>query len=279
MSRGEIDGSDQRVPRHAAGGVGQNAYNRADSEGSHTQYGVLQARCLPVVAVSAAAEPDGGIVNALLAFSRTVDRVNNAIGKATIWLILIVVVISAGNAISRYALDWSSNALLEIQWYLFSAIFLLCAGYVLNKNEHIRIDVIAGRLSARTQNWIDVFGIVVFLLPMVVLTMTLSWPVFMNAWTTGETSANPGGLIRWPVRLLMPIGFFLLLLQGLSELVKRIAFLTGRGPNPLDAAKGPSVEEELVEVIRKHQAAPEVVDIVGMNKEMVKDHGREGARK
>lgn len=217
-------------------------------------------------------------MNALLAFSRTVDRINDAIGRATIWLILIVVFISAGNAVSRYALDWSSNALLEIQWYLFSAIFLLCAGYVLNKNEHIRIDVITGRFSARTQNWIDVFGIVVFLLPMVVLTMTLSWPVFMNAWHTGETSANPGGLIRWPVRLLLPIGFFLLLLQGLSELVKRIAFLAGRGPNPLAAAKGPSTEDELAEAIRKHQVAPEVVDVVGMSRDMVKDHGREGTR-
>ena len=131
-------------------------------------------------------------MNALLAFSRTVDRINEAVGKTTIWLILIVVVISAGNAVFRYAFDWSSNGLLEIQWYLFSAVFLLCAGYVLKKNEHIRIDVIAGRLSERAQNWIDVFGIVAFLLPMVVLTMYLSWQVFMNAWVSGETSPNPG---------------------------------------------------------------------------------------
>ncbi len=177
-------------------------------------------------------------MNALLAFSRSVDRLNEVIGKTMTWLILIVVVISAGNAVVRYAFDWSSNGLLEIQWYLFSAIFLLSAGYVLNKNEHIRIDVIAGRLSARSQNWIDVFGILVFLLPMAIMTAYLSWPVFTLAWNSGEVSANPGGLIRWPVRLLMPVGFFLLLLQGLSELVKRIAFLTGRGPNPLDKVKG-----------------------------------------
>jgi TRAP-type mannitol/chloroaromatic compound transport system permease small subunit len=220
----------------------------------------------------------GGIVNALLAFSRGVDRVNEAIGKAATWLILVVVVISAGNAIVRYAIDWSSNGLLEIQWYLFSAVFLLCAAYVLNKNEHIRIDVIAGRLSPRAQNWIDVFGIVVFLLPMVIMTMTLSWPVFMNAWHSGETSANPGGLIRWPVRLLMPVGFFLLLLQGLSELVKRVAFLTGRAPNPLDKVRTKTAEEELAEEIKKHHVSAEVMSAVEANKEMLGQTGK-GERK
>jgi TRAP-type mannitol/chloroaromatic compound transport system permease small subunit len=218
-------------------------------------------------------------VNALLGFSRAVDRLNEAIGKATIWLILIVVVISAGNAVMRFSIDWSSNSLLEIQWYLFSAIFLLCAGYVFNRNEHIRIDVIAGRLSARAQNWIDVFGIIVFMLPMVIMTMVLSWPVFMNAWNTGEMSANPGGLIRWPVRLLMPIGFFLLLLQGLSELVKRLAFLTGNGPNPLDKVKAKSAEEELAEEIRKHHVAAEVVDTVEATKDMLRNGGKEGGPK
>jgi len=167
------------------------------------------------------------------------------------------------------ALRWSSNGLLEIQWYLFSAVFLLCAAYVLYKNEHIRIDVIAGRLSARAQNWIDVFGIVVFLLPMVIITMTLSWPVFMNAWHTGEMSANPGGLIRWPVRLLMPVGFFLLLLQGISELVKRVAFLTGSGPNPLDKVRTKTAEEELAEEIKKHHVSAEVIDAVEANRDML----------
>jgi TRAP-type mannitol/chloroaromatic compound transport system permease small subunit len=208
-------------------------------------------------------------LNALLAFSRGVDRLNEAIGKATTWLILVVVVISAGNAVFRFAFDWSSNGLLEIQWYLFSAVFLLCAGYVLKKNEHIRIDVIAGRLSDRAQNWIDVFGIIVFMLPMVIITMYLSWLVFTLAWTSGEGSANPGGLIRWPVRLLMPVGFFLLLLQGLSELVKRVAFLTGAGPNSLNKEKEPTAEELLAEEIRKHQVAEEVVDVVGMGDAMI----------
>ena len=214
-------------------------------------------------------------MNALLGFSRAVDRLNEAVGKATIWLILIVVVISAGNAVMRFSIDWSSNSLLEIQWYLFSAIFLLCAGYVLKKNEHIRIDVIAGRLSARAQNWIDVFGIVVFMLPMVIMTMVLSWPVFMNAWNTGEMSANPGGLIRWPVRLLMPVGFFLLLLQGLSELVKRLAFLTGNAPNPLDKVKAKSAEEELAEEIRKHHVSAEVLDSIEATKDMLRNGGKE----
>lgn len=215
----------------------------------------------------------------LLKLSGLIDDINERIGKAATWLILVVVVISSGNAVMRYAANWSSNGLLEIQWYLFSAIFLFCAAYVLKKNEHIRIDVIAGRLSPRAQNWIDVFGIIVFLLPMVILTMWLSWPVFMNAWNTGEVSSNPGGLVRWPVRLLLPVVFFLLLLQGFSELIKRFAFLTGQGPNPLDKEKGPSAEEELAAEIKKHQVAPEVADIVHMNHEMVEDHEKEGDRK
>jgi TRAP-type mannitol/chloroaromatic compound transport system permease small subunit len=215
----------------------------------------------------------------LLKLSGLIDNINERIGKAATWLVLVVVVISSGNAVMRYAINWSSNGLLEIQWYLFSAIFLLCAAYVLKKNEHIRIDVIAGRFSPRTQNWIDIFGLLVFLLPMVVITMTLSWPVFMNAWQTGEGSPNPGGLIRWPVRLLLPVGFFLLLLQGLSELIKRIAFLTGDGPNPLEKERAPSAEEELAAEIKKHQVAPEVANIVHMNTDMVAGHEKEGERK
>jgi TRAP-type mannitol/chloroaromatic compound transport system permease small subunit len=230
-------------------------------------------------AATIATESYGGIVNALLGFSRAVDRLNEAVGKATTWLILIVVIISAGNAVFRFAFDWSSNGLLEVQWYLFSAVFLLAAGYVLKKNEHIRIDVIAGRLSDRAQNWIDVFGIIVFMLPMVLITMYLSWFVFTLAWTSGEGSANPGGLIRWPVRLLMPVGFFLLLLQGLSELVKRLAFLTGTGPNPLDKVKARSAEEELAEEIRKHRVAAEAVEAVAATREMLPDDGKQGERK
>ena len=183
----------------------------------------------------------------LLKLSSLIDSINQGIGKAATWLVLLVVVISAGNAVMRYSVNWSSNALLEIQWYLFSAIFLFCSAYVLLKNEHIRIDVVTGRFSARTQNWIDVFGILVFLLPMALLTLYLSWPVFMNAWTTGEGSPNPGGLVRWPVRLLMPIGFLLLTLQGFSELIKRIAFLTGHRSSPFTVKHEKSAEELLAE--------------------------------
>jgi TRAP-type mannitol/chloroaromatic compound transport system permease small subunit len=168
--------------------------------------------------------------------------------------------------------------LLEVQWYMFSAVFMFCSGYVLNKNEHIRIDVVTGRFSARTQNWIDVFGILVFLLPMAVLLAYLSWPVFTNAWNSGEISQNPGGLVRWPVRLVMPIGFALLILQGISELIKRVAFLTGAGPNSLDKEAGPSAEQELAEAIKKHQVAPQVVSYVEANHEMV-DEPKQGDRK
>ena len=189
-------------------------------------------------------------MQALLKLARMIDAVNERIGKLIVWLVLISVLISAGNAVMRKAFDISSNAFLEIQWYLFSAIFLLGASWTLLRNEHIRIDVISGRLSSRAQNWIDVFGIVFFLLPMAAIIMWLSWPVFTLAFTSGEMSSNPGGLIRWPVRLLVPVGFFLLLLQGLSELVKRIAFLRGVIPNPLEKVKAPTPEEELAAAIK-----------------------------
>lgn len=218
-------------------------------------------------------------MNVLLQLSRLIDALSEAVGKAAIWLILVVVVISAGNALSRFAFNLSSNAMLEIQWYLFSAIFLACAAYVLKQNEHIRIDVIAGRLSERSQNWIDVFGILVFLLPMAILIAWLSWPVFMNAWESGEVSSNPGGLVRWPVRLMLPLGFALLILQALSELIKRIAFLTGHGPNVLAKATGANAEAELAEAIKKHQIGPEVADIVHKYHGMAADQDGKGAHK
>jgi len=191
----------------------------------------------------------------LLKVSSLIDDLNERVGRAMIWLVLIVVVISAGNAVFRFAFNMSSNALLEIQWYLFSAIFLLSAGYVLKKNEHIRIDVVFGRYTERTQNWIDVFGFLAFLLPMGILIGYLSWAVFTLAWNSGEMSSNPGGLIRWPVRLMMPVGFLLLVLQGLSELIKRIAFLNGSGRNVLVKEVKPSAEEELAEAIRQRHLA------------------------
>lgn len=179
----------------------------------------------------------------LLMLSRAIDWLNEQIGHTLMWLILAAVLVSAGNATSRYVLDMASNAWLELQWYLFSAVFLLCAGYTLRHNEHIRIDVVNSHLSARTQMWIDVFGLVFFLFPMAAIIMWLSWPIFVNAYVSGEVSTNAGGLIRWPARLMVPVGFFLLLLQGVSELIKRIAFLLGLIPNPLEKHVDPALEQ------------------------------------
>jgi TRAP-type mannitol/chloroaromatic compound transport system permease small subunit len=178
----------------------------------------------------------------LLALSRAIDFVSEHVGRLVYWAVLIMVLVSAANATSRYALNKASNAWLELQWYLFAGVFLLCAGYTLLHNEHIRIDVVSSRLSRRAQIWIDVFGIVVFLLPMTLFIMWLSWPIFMNAWRSGEISGSAGGLIRWPARLLVPAGFFLLSLQGISELVKRIAYLRGLIPDPVEAHKDPGLD-------------------------------------
>lgn len=172
-------------------------------------------------------------MTALLQWSRWIDNINLAVGKFTLWLVLVTTLISAGNAIVRKAFDSSSNALLEIQWYLFAAVFLLGSGYGLLKNAHVRIDFVASRLSARARNWIDVGGIVLTLIPFCLLSIYLSWPMFMQAFLSGEMSSNAGGLIRWPAYLLIPVGFALLLLQALSELVKRLAFLRGLGPDVL----------------------------------------------
>jgi TRAP-type mannitol/chloroaromatic compound transport system permease small subunit len=194
---------------------------------------------------------NGGWMKALLAFSRAIDGLNTRIGRALIWLVLAAVVISAVNAIVRKAFDVSSNAFLETQWYLFSAIFLLCSPYTLLRNEHIRIDVVAGRLSNRTQTWIDVFGTVFFLLPMALVVMYLSWAVFMRSWNINEVSSNAGGLVVWPARLLVPVGFFLLALQGLSQLIKLVAHLRGVGPDPNIRHDPAEAEKALAEAILK----------------------------
>jgi TRAP-type mannitol/chloroaromatic compound transport system permease small subunit len=165
---------------------------------------------------------------ALLRLSRLIDALTERVGRAASWLILLAVLISAGNALARYAFNASSNAWLEVQWYLFAAVFLLCAGYALKHNQHVRIDVVAGRLSPRAQAWLEVLGTLLFLLPMALLILWLSWPVFVDSWRSGEVSSNANGLVLWPARLLVPAGFALLVLQGLSELIKRVAFLRGR---------------------------------------------------
>ncbi|HKQ26014.1 MAG TPA: TRAP transporter small permease subunit [Burkholderiales bacterium] len=177
----------------------------------------------------------------LLRISRAIDALNARIGQALIWLVLVMTLVSSGNALARYLFNLSSNAWLELQWYLFAAVFLLCAGYTLLHNEHIRIDVVSSRLSRRSQLWIDIFGTVFFLLPVSMFIMWLSWPIFMNAWTSQEMSSNAGGLMRWPIRLLVPLGFFLLSLQGLSELIKRVAVLRGIIPDLADKPPAPLI--------------------------------------
>jgi TRAP-type mannitol/chloroaromatic compound transport system permease small subunit len=197
--------------------------------------------------IGASNAPRGGTVNALLALSRAIDALTERVGRGVYWLVLIVVLISAANATVRKIFDYSSNAYLEVQWYMFSVIFLFGAGYTLLHNEHVRIDIIQGRLSPRAQNWIDVFGIVLFLMPMSFIIMWLSWPLFTDALARHEVSTNAGGLIIWPARLMVPIGFALLIIQGVSELIKRIAFLAGRIADPLEKHHGKSAEEELAE--------------------------------
>ena len=191
----------------------------------------------------------------LLRLSRLIDTVNGWIGKFATWLVLAAVLISAGNAIMRKAFNIGSNAYLEIQWYLFAAVFMLAASYVFLHNGHVRIDFIAARLSKRTNTIIDAIGIVVFLIPLCVILIDLSWPFFMRAYVSGEMSENAGGLIRWPVILLIPVGFSLLLLQALSELIKRIGFLTGAIPQPFSFGHEKTADEEYAEEMAAKAAA------------------------
>src|SRR2546423_9607325 len=179
----------------------------------------------------------------LLALSRAIDFVNEHIGRLLYWAVLVMVLVSAGNATLRYALSMASNAWLELQWYLCSAVFLLCAGYPLKHNEHIRIDVVISNLPRRKQIWIDIFGTLFFLLPMSIYIMWASWPVFMNAWTSGEVSGSAGGLIRWPARLLVPAGVLLLPLPGHPGLLNRRPYLQGLLPAPLAHPGQPALRQ------------------------------------
>lgn len=189
-------------------------------------------------------------MNALLKLSRGIDVLNEFIGRKITWVILVVVLISAANALMRYSINYSSNAYLEIQWYLFGLIFMTCAGYTLLHNEHIRIDVVSSKFSRRAQTWIDIFGLLFFLLPMSLLALDLCWPVFVKAFNSGEMSNSEGGLIVWPARLMFPVGFFLLTLQGISELIKRFAFLMGLCPDPAVKKSQLTPEEELAAAIK-----------------------------
>ncbi|WP_194713581.1 TRAP transporter small permease subunit [Noviherbaspirillum soli] len=163
----------------------------------------------------------------LLSLARLIDAINEKIGLAVSWALLLAVLVCAGNAIIRYSLNMSSNAWLEIQWYLFAAMFMLASAYTLKRNEHVRIDVVVGRFSRRTQAIIDILGFLFFLLPVSLLILYFSIPYAMESIRNQEVSSNAGGLILWPAKLLIPVGFVLMILQGFSELIKRLGFLAG----------------------------------------------------
>ncbi len=202
----------------------------------------------------------------LLSLSKRIDQLSEWIGRWVAWLVLAAVLISAANAVSRKAFELSSNAFLEIQWYLFAAVFLLASGYTMLRQEHVKIDVISGRFSKRTQIWIDIVGICVFLFPFIYMIIKLAMPLVINAYVTGEMSSNAGGLIRWPVFVLLPTGLFLLGLQGISELIKRIAFLQGRIPDPTRKQGAKTPEEELAEFLLQKEVAAREAALLGAQK-------------
>lgn len=190
----------------------------------------------------------------LLSLSRLIDMISTWVGKLTMWLILATTLISAGNALVRKIFNSSSNGLLEIQWYLFAAVFMLGAGYGLLKNSHVRIDFISTKLSDRTRNWVDVVGILAVLFPFCLISISLGWTFFAQALASGEMSQNAGGLIRWPAYALIPLGFALLMLQGVSELIKRLAFLTGNGPDVLSSEDSKSDDQKKLEELEAQTA-------------------------
>ena len=205
-------------------------------------------------------------MSALLNLSRMIDRLSEWVGRWVAWLVLAAVLISAANAITRKAFNYSSNAFLEIQWYLFAAVFMLAAGYTLLRQEHVKIDVVSGHLSKRAQIWIDIIGICVFLLPFVYMIIKLAMPLVINAIVTGEVSSNAGGLIRWPVFALLPLGMLLLGIQAISELIKRIAFLQGLIPDPSKKQGAKTPEQELAEFLLQKEVAARDAALLGAKK-------------
>lgn len=195
---------------------------------------------------------------ALLSLSRWIDRLNEFVGRWLAWLVLAAVLISAANATVRKVFDTGSNAFLEIQWYLFAAVFLVASGYTLLRQEHVKIDVVLHNFSRRTQVKVEIFGLIAFLLPFVYAVIDLVWPLVTRAYFSGEMSSNAGGLIRWPVYAMVPLGFALLGLQTLSELIKRVAFLMSRADDPGKKKQEKTAEEELAEAIlaREQGAKP-----------------------
>jgi TRAP-type mannitol/chloroaromatic compound transport system permease small subunit len=202
----------------------------------------------------------------LLSLSRGIDRFSEWIGKSVAWFVLFAVVISAVNAIIRRGFNMSSNAFLEIQWYLFAAVFLLASGYTMMRQEHVKIDVLSGRFSKRTQIWIDIIGICCFLFPFVYMVIKLAMPLVINAYDIGEMSSNAGGLIRWPVYALLPLGLLFLGMQGVSELIKRVAFLQGLVPDPTQKQGSKTPEEELAEFLLQKEVAAREAALTGAQK-------------
>lgn len=192
-----------------------------------------------------------------LGLARAIDALNLRVGRAVTWVTLLVVLVSAGNAVVRKVFQTSSNAWLELQWYMFGAMFLLTAGYTLLKNGHVRVDILSSKLPRRKQIWIEIFGVLFFLLPACVLIMYLSWPVFMDSYVSNEQSSNSGGLVRWPVKLLIPVGFALLVLAGISHLIKCVGYLRGAAPDPMAVETGKTAEELLAEEIALEAQARE----------------------
>jgi TRAP-type mannitol/chloroaromatic compound transport system permease small subunit len=202
----------------------------------------------------------------LLSISKRIDAFSEWIGRWVAWLVLFAVLISAANASMRKAFNMSSNGFLEIQWYLFAAVFLLASGYTLLRQEHVKIDVISGRFSKRTQIWIDIIGICLFLLPFTFMITKLALPLVINAYVTGEVSSNAGGLIRWPVFALLPLGMLVLAIQAVSELIKRIAFLQGLVPDPTKKQGSKTAEEELAEFLLQKEVAAREAAQMGASK-------------
>ncbi|MEI6384829.1 MAG: TRAP transporter small permease subunit [Betaproteobacteria bacterium] len=202
----------------------------------------------------------------LLSLSKRIDQFSEWVGRWVAWLVLASVVISALNAVSRKAFNFSSNAFLEVQWYLFAAVFMLASGYTLMRQEHVKIDVISGRFSKETQIKIDIIGILFFLLPFVYYIIKLSMPLVINAFVTSEMSSNAGGLIRWPVFVLLPLGLLFLGMQAISELIKRIAFLQGRIPDPSKKQGAKTPEEEFAEFLLQKEVAAREAVLIGAQK-------------
>ncbi len=194
-------------------------------------------------------------MHALLKLSAAIDRLNAWVGKYAIWLIFGATVISAVNAVIRKAFNYSSNGFLEVQWYLFAWSFLIAAGYTLLKREHVRIDVLNSHFSKKLQIAVEIFGVIFFLTPVCVMVLYYVIPLTLQMMGSGEMSSNPGGLIRWPAWLALPLGFSLLLLQGWSELIKCIAFLRGQGPDPTLKPDEKSGEQALIEALRAAESS------------------------